>query len=382
MKKIIYLLLVVVGLTTPQHNYAQSFVGLDASISYDDSPVACEGGGCVFLTIFDTTSSGVVITNPSYVWTKIGGTLPANFSTNPYAFGSASMCGLAAIDSGCYKIDIFDGTTMVYSKTLKVSVTPYPSHYSVTGSFTCANYQVTIAGGVGVTLADFNSASLPNPYTFIFAYDPTTPQPSNYGLVIKEGGCKFDLVRPYPLWETKHSPTVKLSKDRNRAWFGHPAKLSATTAWTSDTTKTKWFKNGLLYATGGNTLSVSDSGLYKVQLKVWSDSLNHGTVCYKVKSVTIKGKLTTARLSDDSEDEMISSEKTIDLQVGPNPASSQIMVSGYDDHIEIYDVNGRMVASIAAEEDSAPVTISVAELPGGLYFVRSGDQTQKVMVEK
>ena len=70
--------------------------------------------------------------------------------------------------------------------------------------------------------------------------------------------------------------------------------------------------------------------------------------------------------------------------VYPNPATSMFTVSfGTLEHgttLALYDVTGRCVATRALEAGSASVSISTAALPNGVYMLRIGSSTSKVVV--
>jgi hypothetical protein len=77
-------------------------------------------------------------------------------------------------------------------------------------------------------------------------------------------------------------------------------------------------------------------------------------------------------------------EHTDRIWVAPNPASSSVMVVGTHsgDRIQITDATGRLVGTAVAQGDRE--SLSVADLPSGLYLVRvqtlGGTATLRVAV--
>lgn len=69
---------------------------------------------------------------------------------------------------------------------------------------------------------------------------------------------------------------------------------------------------------------------------------------------------------------------TARLTVYPNPASSQLTVSHcFQKDIQIFDMAGREVLSAKATADT--ISLDVSRLPQGIYFLRAGSETIKVV---
>lgn len=69
---------------------------------------------------------------------------------------------------------------------------------------------------------------------------------------------------------------------------------------------------------------------------------------------------------------------TARLTVYPNPASSQLTVSHcFQKDIQIFDMAGREVLSAKATADT--ISLDVSHLPQGIYFLRAGSETIKVV---
>jgi hypothetical protein len=77
------------------------------------------------------------------------------------------------------------------------------------------------------------------------------------------------------------------------------------------------------------------------------------------------------------------------LQVYPNPTSGQLRIENYEaamGAIGVYDVIGRVVHTANVETGHATslqsdATIDISHLPAGVYFVRIGNSTAKVVKE-
>jgi hypothetical protein len=85
----------------------------------------------------------------------------------------------------------------------------------------------------------------------------------------------------------------------------------------------------------------------------------------------------------DENEVVVGKESILDLQIGPNPANDQIQISGYDERVEILDVNGKIVGQFNFNtfEGTSPQHVDISVLQNGMYLVRSGDQTVKLIVQ-
>lgn len=370
MKKIIYLLLVVFGMSTPKTMYAQEI--LSVQINYG---TPCEG---TYVNIYvDRAMQNAV---DSIIWTKNGSksALPAGW-TYDSQIGHVDCYGFSVVDNGNYEVTCYmaNGSSQMVNVQLSVNPNPNAGYSLITK---CNSVEIVPSGGDYYLTYDENGGlSVP------FYGDTLT----GTGLLLPGGGFRaftsngcYSDVTIGQIWANPLVVSATPTK-----WSIAPGQSSTITAsanWPTVMSKTKWFKNNLLYAQGCNTLTVTDTGLYKVQMR--ATAVSGG--CVKAKQIRIKAKIVTpgARVGEEGEFESVEGQESIlDLQVGPNPAQDQIQMTGYDENIEIFDLNGRLVNSFVFDTfagNDQPQTIDVSSLPNGMYLVRSGEQTVKLLVQR
>lgn len=370
MKKIIYLLLVVFGMSTPKTMYAQEILGV---YPHYDSP--CEG---TVVNIFVDRSQQNAV--DSVVWTKNGSksALPIGWNSDPIT-GNVDCYGFSVVDNGNYEVTCYlsNGSTEMVNIQLSVNPNPNAGYSLITK---CNSVELIPSGG------DYYMGLDHGDYTVPFFGDTLT----GTGLLLPGGGfrafttngCYSDVIIGQ-IWANPLVVSVTPTK-----WSIGPGQSSTITAsanWPTVMSKTKWFKNNLLYAQGCNTLTVTDTGTYKVQMRATVASGN----CVKAKQIRIKAKTIApgARVGEEGgEFESIEGQESVlDLQVGPNPASDQIQITGYDQEISILDVNGRMIQYFELDTFSGnenPQIVDVTYLPNGIYFIRSGGQAVKLLVQR
>jgi hypothetical protein len=61
----------------------------------------------------------------------------------------------------------------------------------------------------------------------------------------------------------------------------------------------------------------------------------------------------------------------------PNPASSYVNISSIDKPVAVYTQHG-----VCVMRDVEQSTIDVSMFPAGLYFIVSGSQVQKLVIER
>jgi hypothetical protein len=109
--------------------------------------------------------------------------------------------------------------------------------------------------------------------------------------------------------------------------------------------------------------------------------------CVNTKQIKITPKPIVGAREGDGQNEnevVVGKESILDLQIGPNPASDQIQISGYDERVEILDMNGKVVSQLNFNtfEGTSPQSVDVSSLANGIYLVRSGEQTQKLIIRR
>jgi hypothetical protein len=73
---------------------------------------------------------------------------------------------------------------------------------------------------------------------------------------------------------------------------------------------------------------------------------------------------------------------TSPLRIYPTVFNGELTIEGLPREagsIQIFDINGRLVRSVAHRAGSSQLTINVAPLPAGLYIVRAGNTARKVI---
>ncbi len=386
MKKIIYLLLVVFGMNTPKEMHAQEILGV---YPHYDSP--CEG--TVVNIYVDRSLQNAV---DSIVWTKNGSksTLPAGWTYDPQV-GHVDCYGFYVVDNGNYEVTCYLSSGSVEMVNIQLSVNPNPN----------ASYTLT-PKCFGVVLQPIGADQY-------FKYDdhggfsvPFTSEIITGNIVgggfraMNNNGCYTDVVvSPFT------APAVfgiSLVPSKWQIKPGQSSTITASANWPVVMSKTKWYKDSTLVAQGCNSLTVTDTGLYKVQMR--ATPVSGG--CVKSKQVRIKAKtvnglrtLVATEVKDTEEDDLEGgtngdeiekhqsqsdlSEKS-KLLAWPNPASDQIQITGYDENVEIHDMNGKLVVSQRFDvfDGNVPQTIDLSGFSNGIYFVRSGEQTVKLIVQR
>jgi len=86
-------------------------------------------------------------------------------------------------------------------------------------------------------------------------------------------------------------------------------------------------------------------------------------------------------------DASVENMKHNNFTVFPNPATDYVYVQAYSPvieplHWEIVNVSGVVIQQGVMQNTSAPVMVTLHDLPAGLYFCRVGDAVEKMMVVK
>ncbi|MBP6856133.1 MAG: T9SS type A sorting domain-containing protein [Candidatus Pacebacteria bacterium] len=371
MKKMIYILLVAVGMTAPATEM-KAQCGEIQSVNSPQDP--CEGTLGVELSINRTGQPGTI------TWSRVSGEpLPAIFTT--LANGDGMFYGQITTDMTDTYICTFTGVNgCTEIGGVDVVVNPNPNGW-FTLSTNCAGVTLYPGGGTNY-LALNESGSYTVPFDSIFfpnGHDKSIHKVVNGGgfRVFNQYGCYSDVAHGqiwvYPL-------VIDLTASKRRISPGQSTTLTATTIWDVQNSKTKWFKNNVQFTQGVSCVTVSDTGTYKVQMRATVAAGN----CVNTKQIKITPKpVIGARVGDENEI-VVGKESILDLQIGPNPASDQIQISGYDERVEILDMNGKVVSQLNFNtfEGTSPQNIDVSSLPNGMYLVRSGEQTQKLIVRR
>ena len=125
------------------------------------------------------------------------------------------------------------------------------------------------------------------------------------------------------------------------------------------------------YLSNDTILATPNSGYH---LSRWSDGI---TTNPRIITVTQDTSLIAFFVSNQD----IDVAESTTIKIYPNPASKTITIEGLGNETDIFVVNaiGRTIRRL--EKASRTLTISVADLPKGIYFVRVGTAVKKLIVE-
>ncbi|GHT67466.1 hypothetical protein FACS189452_05230 [Bacteroidia bacterium] len=131
---------------------------------------------------------------------------------------------------------------------------------------------------------------------------------------------------------------------------------------------------GLLTVAAGETAST-----LTVTATSTADASKKGTA-----SVTVTAAGTTEpEPTDPTDPTAVEAQRVQKLLVYPNPVSDQITITSDQwnagDKVEIYNVNGTKVFETPLSIVNYPLSINIAHLPAGIYIVKVGNRTAKVV---
>lgn len=378
MKKIIMILLVAFGMNAPQTSLFAQCAPQIASIQGPNSD-PCEGEQDFRFILNWTTLPN---TQGVFTWTRqSGASLPAGFNVFPE--GNVQFTQPATVDmSDVYQV-VFQDTVTGCTETQLVGLMVHPKPNGWYSLITkCNEIILHPGGGESYKNLDQNGSYSILFDSLVFSYPQTkTPQKLTNGggfRVYSQFGCATDVAY-YQIWSSPLMIAIQATKRRISP--GQTSVLTATSFYHPvQGSKTKWYKNNTLVAQGCNTLTVTDTGVYKVQMRATVVAGN----CVKTNQIKITPKPVVGARVDEDVESMIGQESILDLQIGPNPASDQIQISGYDEKIEILDMNGKIVNQLSFNtfEGTSPQNVDVSSLPNGMYLIRSGEQTQKMIIRR
>jgi hypothetical protein len=158
---------------------------------------------------------------------------------------------------------------------------------------------------------------------------------------------------------------AKLTNDNNTQlkWQTAFEYNSAKFVVQRSTDKVKWSTRGEVKSQGNSSTNTN----YQFNDDV--SGLNN-TVYYRLVQVDLDGTNTTSKTVS----VVISKALQISLQVYPNPATDKLTVSGFNGKAIVYDITGKQQLEITADGE-----VSIAHLPAGIYFLRSANETVKIV---
>lgn len=366
MKKI-YILLVAVGMTALA-TQANAQCGKIQSIQ-GPSQDPCENENADFMIVPGPSSQ-----NGTFTWSRMSGNpLPASFISN--VDGNATLYQASKNDEDTYIC------TFVGSNCTEVAVVDLVVKSNPNAGFainTQCNLVTLTPGGGDYYLTYDQNGGLTVPFTG-YSLSGTGLLLTGGGFRAFKDGCYSD-VTINQIWANPMSITAIPTKWKINP--GQTSTINATSNYPIKSSATKWFKNGvqIVSSNGANSLTVSDTGTYKVQMRA---DVASGS-CVKAKQIKIKPK-TVASINAGEKLVDEGSTNTLDLRFGPNPASTQIQIFGYDEFVRIFDANGRLIVEYKLNifnGNEVGQTMDISSLPNGLYLIRSGDQSQKLVVSR
>ena len=91
---------------------------------------------------------------------------------------------------------------------------------------------------------------------------------------------------------------------------------------------------------------------------------------YRLVQTDLDGASTTSKVVSVA----LSKQVIAALQVYPNPANDKFVVSGLTGKAQVYDITGKQQLEITADGE-----VNISHLPAGIYFLRSANETIKVV---
>lgn len=366
MKKIIYLILVAFGMNAPTQLFAQC-----GEINSIQGPTQdpCEGADA----IFDVSRNNIC--NGTFTWTRMSGD-PLSVGFTSDVDGNANIDIVSKSDEDTYICTFVgvNGCTEVGLVDLVVKSNPNAGF----ALNTQCNLVTLTPGGGDYYLTYDQNGGLTVPFTG-YSLSGTGLLLTGGGFRAFKDGCYSD-VTINQIWANPMVVTAIPTKWKISP--GQTSTINATSNYPIKSSATKWFKNGvqIVSSNGANSLTVNDTGTYKVQMRA---DVASGS-CVKAKQIKIKPKTVAStnageKLADEG------STNTLDLRFGPNPASSQIQLFGYDEIVSIVDANGKLIVEYKLNifnGNEVGQTVDISSLPNGLYLIRSGDQSQKLVVSR
>lgn len=178
-----------------------------------------------------------------------------------------------------------------------------------------------------------------------------------YLVITNADGCRDDAWQNGSL----NSVVNLITSSKDTLLPGDTCMLTATSSY--PITSISWFKSGVMVGTGPNYLvQYSTSGRYRARIH---NTYSSGG-CTRDQYIMIYTKNGLRIIEADA------NIYNAELTVYPNPAIDQITIGGHNQLIEIYNSLGACVRKITTEEINP--TISISNLPSGIYFVKSGDE--------
>ena len=264
-------------------------------------------------------------------------------SEGVYAIYVADAEGEFAINAG--SVSAVDGEVCYVDAVSDISVCPGEGSMNVDGDIVCYEYSVTMQGGAR-------------------SYD------SNEYAVIYEG-LPEELAVNMRISDIRYSGNT----------------MSVTLQWINDAASEgsvyEIYRNG---GSGWEKVGETDSDSYVDGYQ----GLESAKVSYYIKAIDSMGEYNSRVLAVNYAaqqngvitgiEDIDADESGLTINVYPNPATDYVMVEGAAGTITLYGMNGAAALSMPVAEGEA-VTIDVTGLTKGLYVLRTGNVSEKILIK-
>jgi hypothetical protein len=344
------------------------------TLNYNEGSTPCPA---VTSTVTIASNLGVSITTSSN--TVCSGrtvTLTANSAATQYSWSTGSTAPtitVAPTSNTTYSVGVLNGTCFG-GNSVAISTLPNPtvSIIASTGTvcLSTASTQVTYTGvGASTYVWVLGSQAVQQPTVGLNIAAPTATQAptltQTLGLVgIAQNGCQGVSIHSLTI---SRIPTVSVTGGNTVICVNQALALNAALTGTIVTSATYSWSNGGTNA--ANSYSNSTPGTYTVF--VVATNTNGCNSIPAATSVTVDACVGIQKIDASSSSKFF-----------PNPISTQLHISGFTGHIEVFNVTGQMVIRADVNENAV---INTAELPKGAYFIQgynlNGEltKTQKIV---
>ncbi|MDD4645151.1 MAG: exo-alpha-sialidase [Bacteroidales bacterium] len=180
-----------------------------------------------------------------------------------------------------------------------------------------------------------------------------------------DGFNKNRLLHSIPFAGTRSNISVLISYDEGKTWpvrktiFKEASAYSALCA-LNDGTIGMYFESG--------EYETYEMYFVRCSLK-W---LSNGTDTWTRR---------TSGVVDSAED---IAQNNPDITIYPNPAEDFVNVAGtfpLNTPVEIYNVQGKLMSRVLVQNPGTPLRISVQQFPSGIYFLKIGEKSERIVVK-
>ncbi len=317
----------------------------------------CEGGQMLLIVFVDDANGP----NGTFEWSRKNGVLPTgipSITTNAFAVVNP----ISAIDNGIYYVTYTDLNGCTSKDSVELNVVAKPAPYIT---------EITHCYGTELIANDSFPAFLPNTYSWLEAgvntqsivYSGSGGIGSNQTVTITNS---FGCSAQYFTNQIIQVPLGVTVTGNRRIVLGGSSKLTAIANY--PVKSYLWYQGNIrIVGAFRKYYTVVDTGTYHVRVTSVEN-------CILNKYVKITYKPGALRL--DEELESVSSE----LSVYPNPTRGEIQLGGLEiGESKLYDVTGRVIKIIYSENQE--YNLSLEDLNAGIYLLRSGDQSIRIVKE-